>query len=228
MTFLVAMPVYNESSYARHVIEQAMRYSDHVLAVDDGSTDGTSEILRSIPGLRLLHRQRNLGYGKTIAECFDYAVSHGFDIVVTIDCDLQHDPRHILDFVSEAQHIDIVSGSRYLPESLACGEPVPIERRSINRTITDRINEITGYGITDAFCGYKAYRTEALKLLALDEPGYGMPLQLWVKAWKNGLTVKELPVDLIYRDLARAFIGSIADDKRRLHYYNDVIDREMA
>ena len=228
MPYLVAMPVYNEAGHVRQVVEQVMRYSRKVLAVDDGSTDGTGEVLASIPGLRLLRHERNLGYGQAILACFAYAAEHGFGVLVTMDCDLQHDPRHIFDFVRETQHTDIVSGSRYLPESLLCGEPPPPERLSINRTITQRINEITGYGITDAFCGYKAYRTEALARLHLSDPGYAMPLQLWIQAWKHGLTVKELPVDLIYRDLSRAFVGSIADAERRLRYYNDVIGRELA
>lgn len=73
-----------------------------------------------------------------------------------------------------------------------------------------------------------AHRTRSLRQLRLHEPGYALPLQLWIQAWKHGLTVTELPVDLIYRDLSRAFVGSIADAERRLAYHNAIINRELA
>jgi glycosyltransferase involved in cell wall biosynthesis len=228
VSFLVAIPVYNELRYARHVFEQVLKYADHVLAIDDGSTDGTADLLRTIAGLHVVSHRRNLGYGQTILGGFAYAIKHGYQTLVTLDCDLQHDPRRILDFVAEAERFDIVSGSRYLPESQVLGDPPPPERLAINQATTRRINEITGYRLTDVFCGYKAYRTRSLRQLRLHEPGYALPLQLWIQAWKHGLTVTELPVDLIYRDLSRAFVGSIADAERRLAYYNAIIDRELA
>jgi dolichol-phosphate mannosyltransferase len=99
---------------------------------------------------------------------------------------------------------------------------------SVNREITRRINEITGYDLTDSFCGFKAYRVDAVKKLELTEPNYGMPLQLWMQAWKHGLTVKEIPIGLIYFDHSRQFPGDLKRREARLRYYHDVIERELA
>ena len=98
---------------------------------------------------------------------------------------------------------------------------------SVNEEIAKTINEITGYGLTDSFCGFKAYKVDALKKLNLTETSYGMPLQLWIQAWKNGLTVKEIPIALIYFDRTREFPGSLRKKEARLNYYRDVIDREL-
>ena len=82
--------------------------------------------------------------------------------------------------------------------------------------------------LTDAFCGFKAYRVEALAKLNLTEPGYAMPIELWVQAAHNGLRVVELPVPLIYLDERRSFGGALDDADTRLEYYHCVLDRALA
>ncbi len=82
-----------------------------------------------------------------------------------------------------------------------------------------------GLNLTDAFCGFKAYRVEALKSLDIQDDGYAMPLELWVQAAMLGMRVMEIPVPLIYLDLNRSFGGSLDQAEVRLAYYNDVIQR---
>ncbi|GAG20438.1 unnamed protein product, partial [marine sediment metagenome] len=81
--------------------------------------------------------------------------------------------------------------------------------------------------ITDSFCGFKVYRMEGLKKLELTEKGYGFPLQLWVQAYKNNLTVKELPVSMIYKDKGRTFGNYLDNPEKRLAYYQKIIDSEV-
>jgi glycosyltransferase involved in cell wall biosynthesis len=225
--FLTALPVYNEEKYVRGVLDEVKRYSPDVLVVDDGSTDGTPAILAERDDVNVVRHDRNRGYGGALRSAFEYAQRENFDIVVTIDCDGQHEPQRIPRFVSACQGVDIVSGSRYLKQYPGDSEP-PAQRRWVNQRVTAELNRRLGYNLTDAFCGFKAYRVGALKHLNIDEAGYAMPLQLWVQAAAAGLTVIEVPVPLIYLDEKRSFGGVLDDATTRMEYYHLVIDRSIA
>lgn len=225
--WLAALPVYNEVNYVNGVLDEVRRYVDDVLVVDDGSNDGTSEKLAARSDIAVVHHAKNSGYGAALNTAFQYAIEHGFDGVVTLDCDGQHEPKRIPRFVAAAADYDIVSGSRYLKVYEGDSEP-PAARKAINQTVTREINSRLGYNLTDAFCGFKAYRTEALKKLHVQETGYAMPLELWVQAAAAKLRIIELPVPLIYLDEKRSFGGVLDNPQSRLEYYHLVIDRSIA
>lgn len=225
--FLTALPVYNEAAHVAEVLQEVLRYSPEVLVVDDGSTDGTAELLAQFPQIRVVRHAQNMGYGAALHTAFDYAVDHGYDVLVTIDCDGQHEPKRIPRFVEACADVDIVSGSRYLKRYPGDSEP-PADRRRINEAVTHDLNRRLGFNLTDAFCGFKAYRVEALKRLEVTEPGYAMPLELWVQAAAAGLRVKELPVPLVYLDEKRSFGGALDDANTRIEYYRVVLDRSLA
>ncbi len=170
----------------------------------------------------------NRGYGGSIMDAFRREVLDGFDWIITMDCDEQHEPESIPDFLAAAamDDADIVSGSRYLAASTN-GDIPPENRRAINARITRMINERLGLRITDAFCGFKAYRVSALQQLVFDVHGYAFPMQFWVQAVAGGLRIKEIPVSLIYNDPNRTFGGPLNDDDVRLRHYVDVFEREM-
>ena len=104
--FLTALPVYNEVTHVRNVLAEVRRYSPEILAVDDGSTDGTSAVLDSIPDLHLVRHDKNRGYGAALKSAFEYARQHDYEFVVTIDCDGQHQPQRIPKFIAAAQEAD--------------------------------------------------------------------------------------------------------------------------
>lgn len=226
---LTALPVFNEVDSVDAVLNEVRRHSQHVLVVDDGSTDGTLELLQQRSDIYLEVHARNQGYGAALDTAFQYAAQHEFDVVVTIDCDGQHEPQRIPRFVEVCSNddIDIVSGSRYLKKYDYDNEP-PAQRRLINQVITGEINEQLCLHLTDAFCGFKAYRVEALKKLELTEPGYAMPLELWVQAAAADLTIVEIPVPLIYLDEKRSFGGVLDDGETRLKYYREVLAASIA
>jgi len=232
VSFLVAIPVYNEQEHVNLVISEITCCVRDILVVDDGSTDRTPRILRilqdHVRGLRVLRHPTNEGYGKSLTDAFEYAVRNEFEYLITLDCDEQHDPADILEFVLAVGRHDIVSGSRYHPESRCEGLPPPEERRRLGREIVSRVNEVTGFGLTDAFCGFKAYYVDSLRKLHLDEAGYGMPIQLWMQAWKAGLRVVEKPVALKYLDSQRTFGGTLDHADVRRRYYQSIIERELA
>ena len=219
---LTALPVYNEKSHVEGVLAGALNYSPEVLVVDDGSIDGTSELLAARSDIHLVRHERNRGYGAALRSAFDFAITRGYEVLVTIDCDGQHQPQLIPRFLDAAEAADIVSGSRYLRRFPGDTEP-PEERQRINRTITAELNQLLGLGLTDTFCGFKAYRTSALAQFQLVETGYAMPLELWVQANCLGMKIVELPVPLIYLDLERSFGGSLDEAETRLNMYRKVI-----
>lgn len=226
--FLTALPVYNEVAHVDSVLDLVKKHSPNVLAVDDGSTDGTSDRLKQRSDIQVLLHPQNRGYGAALASAFEYAISEGYQWLVTIDCDGQHQPRLIGNFIQKAMDsgVDIVSGSRYLQKFEGDSEP-PEQRLWVNRQITADLNRMFGFQLTDAFCGFKAYRVASLRKLKITEFGYGMPLQLWVQAACHNLKVVELPVPLVYTGEARTFGEHLDDTATRLNYYHQVIDRAI-
>ncbi len=232
--FLTALPVFNEARSVSAVLDEVRRHSLHVLVVDDGSTDGTAELLAARRDIARIRHRQNQGYGAALRTAFDYAVRRDFDVLVTIDCDGQHEPQRIERFVAacagaggESARVDVVSGSRYLQRFAGDSEP-PTDRRCINQRVTAELNCRLGLSLTDAFCGFKAYRVSSLKRLALAEPGYAMPIELWVQAAQLGWNIVELPVPLIYLDEKRSFGGALDDGATRLEYYRRVLERSLA
>ena len=224
--WLAALPVYNEVDYVDEILNQVTQFADQVLVVDDGSTDGTAERLEARDDVIVIRHSENRGYGGALKTAFDYTCSNGFDGVVTLDCDGQHQPKRIPAFIDMAQSADIVSGSRYLHYFDGDDAP-PEERLFINRRITADLNRRLGLELTDAFCGFKAYRADALRRLRITDNGYAMPLQLWVQAAAAELRVVEMAVPLIYLDLERSFGGALDHAETRLKHYQEVIDQEI-
>lgn len=224
--WLAAIPVYNEVATVQGVLDEVLKYAPHVLAVDDGSSDGTSQLLDQRTDIAVLHHEKNRGYGAALQTAFQYAIEEGYEILVTLDCDGQHQPKRIPRFVAACKNADIVSGSRYLKTYDGDSAP-PQERLFINRTITKRLNDTFHWNLTDAFCGFKAYRVSALEQFQISVDGYAMPLELWAQAAMLGMRILEIPVPLIYLDLARSFGGALDDGGVRLQHYNSVIDASI-
>lgn len=219
----VLMPVYNEAGTVGAVIDAVREYYDgELLVVDDGSTDDTPRVLAGHSDVAVMRLDCNCGYGCALRIGFDIARELRVERLVTMDCDGQHEPRHIPQFLAEiANGYEIVSGSRYLPASEVCGT-APADRQAINGRVTAEINGVTGWGLTDAFCGFKAYQVSALSALTLTENGYAMPLELWAKAWRAGYSVKEVAVERIYCSRDRSFGEDLDDPDRRFAYYQEV------
>ncbi|MBX3421592.1 MAG: glycosyltransferase family 2 protein [Pirellulaceae bacterium] len=224
--WLAALPVYNEEQYLDGVLAEVFKYAPNVLVVDDGSSDGTAQRLKAWPNVQVVRHPHNRGYGAALKTAFQFAIEQDYECLVTLDCDGQHQPQRIPRFVAASQHADIVSGSRYLKQYSGDSTP-PSERLFINRQVTRDLNELLQCNLTDAFCGFKAYRVSALKQLKIQDDGYAMPLEVWVQAAMLGLSVIEVPVPLIYLDLNRSFGGALDNGQQRLNYYRQCIHQSV-
>jgi dolichol-phosphate mannosyltransferase len=232
---MIAIPVFNEADSIDRVLTAVRSHCSRILVIDDGSTDATPARLAEHP-VDVVRHGTNRGYGRAMQDIFHAASADHVDWVITMDCDEQHEPASIPDFMQaiRAGTADVVSGSRYLRASVR-DDDAPRDRRAINRTLTAEINAARaghapalGPGITDAFCGFKAYRTAALRGLALDVDGYDFPMQFWVQAVAHGLRVEEIPVPRIYVDLDRSFGEELDDPTRRINLYRATFARELA
>jgi glycosyltransferase involved in cell wall biosynthesis len=225
---LIAIPVFNERKYVEAVLDKVKGFHSDILVIDDGSTDGTVEYLRSRSDIQLICHPENRGYGQSLIDAFAHADARGYDWVITMDCDEQHEPEMIPEFVRHIRmdDADIVSGSRYM-EQRPDNDMPPGDRRTINATITTILNDLFDLKLTDSFCGFKAHRVSAMRRLCLDIPGYAFPMQLWPQVWAAGVRVKEIPVRLIYNDPNRHFGGMLDDAAHRLEHYLSVLRSEQ-
>ena len=222
-----------------------LRYAGDVLVVDDGSSDGSGALLDELAAdaafsdgrLAVKRLPENRGYGAALAAAFGAAGEGRYDRLVTIDCDGQHQPRLIPELAaaltdsSGTGGADVISGSRYLRE-FAGDSLAPEDRRAINRLVTAFLNERLGaplgVRLTDAFCGFKAYRVASLAALHVTDDGYAMPLQVWVQIAAAGLRVEEYAVPRVYLEEERSFGGSLDKSAARLAHYRDVLSTELA
>lgn len=228
MNYLVAIPVYNEERYLPRVLAAVRRHAKDILVINDGSTDRTGALLAGEAEVHTITHSENRGYGQSLIHVFRFAARRGYDWVITMDCDEQHEPERIPDFVAAAgrDDADVISGSRYLRDHPG-DDAAPADRRRINQLINRVLEQVLGLRLTDSFCGFKAYRVGAARRLRLDEPGYAFPLQFWVQAVRAGLRIREIPVRRIYRDRSREFGGTLDDPAARLRHYLEVMVSEL-
>jgi glycosyltransferase involved in cell wall biosynthesis len=228
---LLGIPVYNEEAHVTPVLSEIRDYADCVLVIDDGSTDETPLLLARQP-VEVIRHAENRGYGRSMQDMLRWAAFDGYAWLITMDCDEQHEPAAIPRFIEaiERGSADVISGSRYLrsgPAELVNDDSPPQDRRAINAIITAELNGRLGMSLTDAFCGFKAYRVEACDRLKLSVDGYDFPMQFWVQAVAHGLSIEELPVRLIYNDPSRSFGGPLDDPGHRLEVYRRTMYAEI-
>lgn len=224
---LLAIPVFNEQRYVTEVLGKVSEFAQDILVIDDGSTDHTPTLLALHP-VEVIRHAENRGYGRSMQDAFRWAAVDRFDWLITMDCDEQHEPAAIPDFIRaiEADDAEVISGSRYLathPEN----DCPPSDRRKINTEITREVNDRLGLELTDAFCGFKAYRVAAVNRLEFDVDGYDFPMQFWVQAAAANLRVREIPVRLIYNDPSRSFGGPLDNPGARIGHYRETLYREL-
>ena len=212
LRFLTALPVYNEEQYVQEVLQSVSRNAEDILVVDDGSTDATASRLRAFSKrVHVVTHAKNQGYGAALRSAFQFGIEGNYDVLVTIDCDGQHEPQRIPEFAAACRDAsvgippDIVSGSRYL-KNFSGDVVAPEERRNINRQLTEEINRKLKLNLTDTFCGFKSYRVASLPRLKTIENGYAMPLELWVRAAYAKMNIVELAIPLVYLEEQRSLV----------------------
>lgn len=220
---LLAIPVYNEAKSIERVLRDVGIFARDVLVIDDGSSDVTPQLLAKHQ-VEVIRHAQNRGYGRSMQDILRWAEFDGYEWVITMDCDEQHEPAEIPSFVRaiERNDADIISGSRYMIERID-DDDAPEDRFRVNRLITQEVNAALQLQLTDAFCGFKAYRTSAMRRLRLNVDGYDFPMQFWAQAAFMNLRVREIPVRRIYKDMRRTFGNGLDNPEARLRLYRDTL-----
>jgi len=185
------------------VVRESLERCEAVVVVDDGSADATYSLVSDLP-VTLLRHEQNRGKGAALKTGFAWALEAGFDRVVTIDADGQHDVSAIPQLVSAAQSGDwgILIASRHTQFEQMAGL-----RKVWNRIGVWCIWKRTGFEITDSQSGFRCYSREVLKNVTLAASGYAMEMEILLKTWKNGFTIGSLPI-----------AARVADGRSTSHY----------
>lgn len=174
----------------------------HVLIVDDGSPDGTGDIVKSIipesnDRVHLMERAGKLGLGTAYIAGFKWALERGYDFIFEMDCDFSHNPKDLIRLYESAvnEPADLVIGSRYI-----VGVNVvnwPMGRVLMSYYASAYVRFITGMSIRDTTAGFKCYRRKVLETIQLDDLrffGYAFQIEMKFRAWKHGFKIKEIPI----------------------------------
>ncbi|AEC51932.1 Glycosyl transferase [Pyrococcus sp. NA2] len=196
MKTLIIIPAYNEELTIGSVVALAKRYGD-VLVVDDGSKDRTSEIAREVGALVIRHNT-NKGKGEALKTGFKYALNNGYDVVVCLDADGQHNPEEIPLLLKQIleDKADLVIGSRYLNNA---HKNIPLYRR-IGLWVLNTITVLaSGVKITDSQSGFRALNRKALEeSLELSANGYHIESEMIAQLSEKGLRITEVPINVRY------------------------------
>ena len=213
---LVLVPVFNEEQTVKNVLRQIRECSSaDILVINDCSTDDSLTQIKEGNATYIINHGRNMGPGGALISGFRFAVENNYDVLITLDADGQHLPEYIPKFLEAIRDVDMVVGSRYLPDSEKKSKP-PRDRELANEAVTKLARKYIGYNITDIASGYRAYRVPSLRKLCLTETGYGWPFQLWIQASKAHFRVKEIPISLLYLDYKRDSHGEFGSVKEIL------------
>ena len=204
---LVITPTYNERENIEAIIAATLSQPTnfHVLIVDDGSPDGTADVVKDLQKkynttetkLHLLQRTAKLGLGTAYIEGFKFGLAKGYDYVLEMDADFSHDPKDLnqLYVACTEGGADLSIGSRYVTGVNVVNWPMSRVLLSYFASVYVRL--ITGMSIQDTTAGFVCYRRKVLETLALDKiklVGYGFQIEMKFDSWKYGFKLKEVPI----------------------------------
>jgi glycosyltransferase involved in cell wall biosynthesis len=194
LSTLVLVPAYNASAYLPELIPRLRAFvcDENLLVVNDGSKDDTAAIIDRL-GVNRITFEVNKGKGAALMTGFDYALSHGYRSVLTIDADLQHLPEEVPGFLARDDGNTIVIGTRAIDLSI-----MPWDRWLTNNLTSLIISVFSTQRIRDSQSGYRLIPTSALRALRLKTVNYDFESEMLFKSGQLEIRVDEVPISTIY------------------------------
>lgn len=207
-SFCVVIPAYNEAARVADVVRRARAHADHVIVVDDGSADATSDRAREA-GADVVRHETNLGKGAAVSTGFRRAREAEFTWVVVMDADGQHDAAEIpaLLRVQVETNADVVVGTR-----MANPVGMPLIRRWTNRFTSSVVSRLAGQKIPDSQSGFRLYRVACLDALELKTSRFDAESEILIELARRGASIASAPIRSIY-----------ADEVSKIHPWRDTV-----
>ena len=209
----ILIPAYNEEKYIHKVIKNCLKYKLDIIVINDGCTDNTSKIVKSIPEpdncrIMLLEHAHNLGKGQALKTGFRYIINNSYKGVITIDADGQHSTNEIINFLNavEKDDPDIIVGSRFQNT-----KNMPFDRVFANTSSSWIISLIAGKKIEDVQSGFRYISSRALKNIKLETNNFDTESEILLKASWKGYKIKNIPISTIYHKNFTSYFHPIKD-----------------
>jgi dolichol-phosphate mannosyltransferase len=208
---VVIIPTYNEIANIEKMLVTLdnLHPELNVLIIDDGSPDGTAQIIKKFQqnktNLFLIERTGKLGLGTAYIKGFRWAIEKSFEAIITMDCDFSHDPAAIPEFLQKIGNYDLAIGSRYTGGIRIMNWPMQRLLLSYFASIYAKV--ITGIPFSDSTGGYNCYSKRALESLNLDKVfsiGYAFQIELKYKVWSQNLPCIEVPITFWERTVGKS------------------------
>ena len=205
---LVVVPTYNEAENLPRIVPLILGQGDafHVLVVDDNSPDGTGRLADDMAAandrVEVLHRTGKLGLGSAYVAGFRRGLEGDFDILIEMDADLSHPPDMLPGLVAALEDAGVAVGSRYVGGRIAVVN-WPMSRLLISLFGSWYARVITRVPVNDATGGFNAFRREVIESVGLEKiesNGYSFQIELKLRAWRAGYTLREVPIVFTERD----------------------------
>ena len=217
MRNLVLIPTYNERENVSAMIDKvfSLPVEFDILVIDDGSPDGTADIVRErqkdYPDrLHLLCRKGKLGLGTAYLAGFRWGLERDYDYIIEMDCDFSHNPDDLPRLVAAAEEgADVVIGSRYVQGVNVVNWPM--SRLLMSYCASIYVRTVTGMPVHDATAGFVCYSRRVLERMDLDKvemKGYGFQIEMKYTSWKLGFKIREVSIIFIDRVLGQSKMSS--------------------
>jgi glycosyltransferase involved in cell wall biosynthesis len=210
MKLCVLIPCYNEESAVKELAQAVRKVIPDVVVIDDGSTDNTNQKGKE-GGAVIIRHAKNLGKGAALRSGFQYSIDNGYEGVIVMDGDGQHEPGNIPVFLREYStnpDIDIMIGNR-----MSDVRKMPFLRRVTNRVMSFIISALVGQKIPDTQCGFRLIRRRVLESVKLCTRHYDTESEFLFEAARKGFKIHSVPVSTIYRG-EMSYIQALADTRR--------------
>jgi glycosyltransferase involved in cell wall biosynthesis len=189
---LIAIPVYNEIRNLDSFLTNLTVFDYDLLAVDDGSDDGSAETLKKY-GIQVIHHKQNMGLGECYKTIRDFANKYNYQYVVSLDSDGQHDPVFIPEIIQQLEKADFVIGNRF-----ASRLNIPKEKISSNFFASLLVESITGVFISDVSCGFRGYHIESLNNVNIEKSSFDFIFQKIFESLLEGESIKSVKMPANY------------------------------
>lgn len=208
---LVIIPTYNEKENIERILRKVVSLADgfHVLVIDDGSPDGTADIVRSVQAefpeqIFMVERKGKLGLGTAYITGFKWGLKRNYKFIFEMDADFSHNPEDLtrLYHAAKDDNADLVIGSRYIKGVNVVNWPM--SRVLLSYFASAYVRFVTGMPVQDSTAGFICYRDTVLKTIDLERihfVGYAFQIEMKFTAWKHKFTIKEVPVIFTDRSL---------------------------